>query len=91
MKIETVTYYVATDGERFTDEEECRKYEADGCVEFEPIPDFGDHVPISEKGSDWLLDGDGSCYFATKTHYAPRLVAGDDKPEWATHYMYFGK
>jgi len=86
-----VTAYIAGDGKTFWTEKECRKYEADGCVEFEPLPKYGDHVPISDKALMWMIGGDGSCYYATETRLSRVHAHRAPHPEWATHLVYFGK
>lgn len=61
---------------------------------FEKLPDYaGAPIPIVPADHwHWMLDGDGSLYWATKTHYAPREpVFADRPPKWATHVIYFGK
>lgn len=90
--MKTKTIFIATDGRRFDDSEECQKYEADGCVFFEPLPKYGTHVPITKEALSWMCDGDGDCYYATATKLSRESASrGETHPEWATHLMYFGK
>lgn len=91
MKTVTETIHIASDGKRFHDRAKCEQYEADGCVEFEPIPDYGEHVPITEENIRWMCGGDGSCYYATATKRTKIRAGGSTHPEWATHLVYFGK
>ncbi len=89
--MKTVTKYIAEDGREFSLKGACQRYEADGCVEFKPIPDYGDHVPLTEKALRWMLGGDGDCYYATATKTSRCRAKSCDHPDWATHLMYFGK
>lgn len=66
-------------------------YEADGCVHFEPIPDYGDHVILNNENLNWMLWGDGSCYYATATKRSRITTHSGNHPAWATHLVYFGK
>lgn len=90
MKV--VTLYEASDGKRFHDKEKCEQYERNGCVEFMPLPDYGDHSPITDQSAlHWALMGDGSGYYATETQMTRIRVRSGDHPAWATHIIYFGK
>ncbi len=86
-----ITIFEANDGRRFDDRGQCEDYESAGCVEFKPVPDYGDHVLFSEESARWMSNGDGSVYYATATHYAPRHSFGRKRPDWATHLIYFSK
>lgn len=86
-----VTRYVAEDGREFVSAAECQQYEADGCVEFRPIPDYGEHVPITDEDLAWMIGGDGSCYYATADRVSAQYASTPPHPKWATHLMYFGK
>lgn len=87
-----VTVYQAKDGRRFDDKADCEQYEADGCVEFFPLPDYGDHSPITdERNVYWAMNGDGSGYYATATRMSRERVGRAPHPAWATHIIYFGK
>lgn len=91
MKKITRTFYRATDGEEFDSKEQCLKYESDGCVELESLPKYGDHVPITEKALNWMLNGDGDCLYATATKRSRISAHRAPHPSWATHLIYFGK
>lgn len=91
MKTKTKTFYIATDGREFTDKAKCEQYEADGCVEFEPLPGYGDHFPLTERDLRWMLSGDGDCCYATATKMSLVPARCAPHPDWATHLIYFGK
>lgn len=86
-----ITLYEAKDGKRFETECECLKYEKDDCVEFRAIPKYGDHVPITDSALVWMLNGDGSCYYATSERLSKVSAHRAPHPAWATHLVYFGK
>lgn len=86
-----VIVYIAEDGKEFNTLEGCRKYEADGCITFEPLPSYGDHVPLTDNALMWMLDGDGSCYYATANRRSRTRAHRAPHPAWATHLIYFGK
>lgn len=91
MKIETRTVYIAEDGEEFNRKSDCVRYERNGCVDLIPLDDFGEHQPLEAATLHWMLNGDGSCYYATATKQS-RITAGcGPHPVWATHLVYFGK
>lgn len=90
-EVKTLTIYVAEDGEEFYNQDECERYEAAGCVHFEPLPKYGDHVPLTKDALRWMLSGDGDCYYATATHRSRKRARGSAHPKWATHLVYFGK
>lgn len=93
MKVITETVYIATDGKRFLTQEKCEQYEADGCVELSPLPDYGDHETLAEGLKNYFFtNGDGSCYYATETKMSKQsLNHNGPHPAWATHLIYFGK
>lgn len=91
MKELHLTVYEASDGKRFNTVDECKQYEADGCVELTPLPDYGDHMPLTNENLRWMSQGDGSCYYATATRMSRRRPSRSDHPAWATHLVYFGK
>lgn len=89
--MKTITVYEATDGKRFATPSACEKYEADGCVEFEPLPDYGDHLPLTVDNLRWMISGDGSAYYATADKRSRISIHATRHPAWATHLIYFGK
>lgn len=89
--MKTILLYVAEDGREFPTENECLEYEAAGCVSFSALPGYGEHVPISQSSLQWMLSGDGSCYYATATHRSDKHAHAAAHPTWATHLIYFGK
>lgn len=91
MKKITRTVYVATDGKEFDTAAKCKRYEADGCVELKPLPDYGGHMSLTEQKLRCYLGGDGDCYYATATKLSRVRAHGAPHPEWATHLIYFGK
>lgn len=90
MKEVAFIVYEATDGRRFNTKEECLRYENDDCVKLRPKPSYGGHVPIASQWQ-WMLGGDGDCYYATETKVSDIRAGRTPQPEWATHVMYFGK
>lgn len=92
MKTTTRTIYTAEDGREFHDEAKCQQYEADGCVELFPLPGYGEHGPITDaRLMYWVMNGDGSGYYATATKMSRIDVHPTTHPAWATHLVYFGK
>lgn len=91
MKKITRTIYIAEDGAEFYDEQKCKTYEDDGCVELEPIPKHCTHVILTEINLAWMLSGDGDCCYATASKMSNISAGSRDHPKWATHLVYFGK
>lgn len=91
MTIITRKVYVADDGEEFTSAKQCSEYEANGNVTLVPLPNYGDHGPITGRVFWRALNGDGSGYYATETKMSRERVRRDNHPAWATHVVYFGK
>ena len=91
MKTITRTIYVADDGAEFLDQQKCRKYEDDGCVDMKPIPEYCDKYPLTEQNVRMLCGGDGSCYYATNTQMSRITPRSTQHPKWATQLVYFGK
>lgn len=91
MKTIRLTRYEASDGELFSNKSDCLKYEADGCVDLKELPDYGDHFQLTEKVLQRMMDGDGSCYYATATKMSRIRPHRAPHPAWATHLVYFGK
>jgi hypothetical protein len=70
-------------------------------VKFNPLPDFGDHMPINEfiecVKTGGFIDYDGHGRLATQTEESDVLIYPSDinpdwkAPEWATHVMWFNK
>lgn len=87
----TKTIYIAQDGECFDKQSECEQYEADGCVHFESLPNYGQHLPLTPERLAWMRAGDGDCYYATATKMTHREARHGPHPDWATHLIYFGK
>lgn len=91
MKTITRTIYVASDGREFSDQTKCAQYEADGCVEFQPIPKYADHLPLDDRNFHFYVQGDGSGYYATAYKMSRVSLRSSNHPSWATHLVYFGK
>jgi hypothetical protein len=86
-----VILFEAHDGKQFTSEDQCAEYEANGCVEFYTLPGYGEHVTLTEQQLNWMIGGDGSCYYATASKMTRIRPHKAPHPSWATHLIYFGK
>ena len=91
MRHEIRTIYIAEDGKEFSDPVACKKYEDDGCVSLSKIPKYCDHFLLNPENLNFVLNGDGSGYYATETKMSRICPSTLGHPKWATHLVYFGK